>query len=239
MPKLTLSKAVRQQVDEILAPMKDPAKWAALKLPFAPTPSAIVRMEGGPGTGKTALANYMARRMPKPPMHLSFAGVASHAFGETESKITALFAAAHETETNTIVMEECDAILWSRDNVTEDTMYVLGIINTLLIEIDRLIARKEVPSLLILTTNHPKLLDAAMERRVTDVIKLSPPVGEHAVRMWEAKIPFVMSQNMSKENFAQLAELGATPDQMEKAILRVCRKAMHANIEPNFADFGL
>lgn len=236
--KLTLTPEVRDQVNQILAPLQNPDQWKALELPFAPSASAIVRMEGAPGTGKTALANYMSRKMKKPPIHISFAGVASVQLGETEAKITATFNSAHETETPVIIMEECDAILWSRDKVSEDTLYQLGFINTLLTEIDRFINR-DIPSLLILTTNYPQLLDSAMESRITDVINLFPPVGEQAERMWKAKLPFVMLQNMSKKEFSQLAELGATPRQMEKAIMKVCRLAMHKNISPSFADFDL
>lgn len=237
MPKLYLSKETQKQVDEILAPLLNPEKWAALKLPFAPTASAVVRMEGMPGVGKTALCNFMARKMQTPPLHLSFAGVASTQFGETEGKIKALFDAAHETHTTTLIMEECDALLWSRDKVTEDTMYVLGIVNTLIVEIDKLLARKDVPTLLILTTNHPKLLDAALERRITDVIKLEPPKGEHAKKMWYAKMPEVIREVVTPDEIEQLVSLKYTPDQMEKAILRVCRSAMHRNVTPTFADF--
>ncbi len=237
--KLFLSKSVQNLVDEILAPLRNPEAWAALKLPFAPTASAIVRMEGGPGTGKTALAHHMAKKLNTPPLHLSFAGVASTQFGETENKIKALFDAAHETRTSTLIMEECDAILWSRSKVTEDTMYVLGIVNTLLVEIDRLKARTDVPSLLILTTNYPQLLDEAMESRVTDVISLSSPVGEHAQRLWKAKLPKLMSDAITEAELKQLAALGATPRQIENAILRICRSAMHRNVNPQFSDFNL
>lgn len=238
--RLTLSSETKTQIEEILAPLKNPEKWAALALPFSPSAHAVVRMEGAPGTGKTALSNFMARRLPKPPIHISFGDIAGCQIGETEHKIMAIFKTAHETETTTIIMEECDSLFWSRDKVTEDTMHMLSFVNTLLIELDRFITRKETPSLVILTTNYPQLLDAALERRITDVIKLFPPVGRHAEKIWLSKLPECMVQpTLEPSKLDQLAELGATPDQMEKAILRICRRAMMENRNPTFADFQL
>lgn len=237
-PALTLAPHIKKQIDEIFAPLRNPLKWASLGIPFAPSPSAIIRMEGAPGTGKTALANHMARKLTKAPLHISFAGVASNQFGATEAKIASLFATAHETEQRVIIMEECDAILWSRDNINEDTMYILGIVNTLLIEIDKFVSR-QIPSLLILTSNYPQILDAALERRVTDVIRLEPPRGELARKMWLSKLPSPLSHTIQDGQLNALAALGATPDQMEKAILKICRRAMHENREPMFSDFGL
>lgn len=238
MPKLKLTPELEQQVAEILAPLLSPDKWAALKLPFAPSPAAVVMLIGKPGTGKTALTQYMARKIGKPPVHISFAGVASPQYGETEAKITTLFNTANETESVTIIMEECDSILWSRDMITEDTITALGIVNTMLVEIDKFRARK-IPSLLIFTTNHPKLLDDAFQSRITDTIELFAPKGDHAKRLWMMKLPVAMREAMTPQQFTQLAELGATPRQMENAILKVCRGAMVRGVQPVFADFGL
>lgn len=238
MTKLILSNEVETQISEILAPLKNPEKWMSLGLSFAPSPYAVVRLEGLPGTGKTALANYIARKLRSAPLHIDFSSVASSTYGETEEKIVSTFKHAKETETNTIIMEECDALLWSRDKVTDETMYVLGIVNTLLIQLDKFCAR-QIPSLVILTSNYPQLLDAALTRRITDVIKLEAPKGKHSIQMWREKLPKCFFPGMYIEQLEALAYLGATPDQMEKAILKICRKAMLENREPTFADFQL
>lgn len=227
------------QVEEIMAPLKDPQRWKEWDIPFAKHPYAIIRIQGLPGTGKTALANHMARKIGKPPIHLDFAGVASANFGETEAKLVAAFQNAAETETQTIIIEECDALIWSRDRVNDDNMGHLGIVNTFLTQLDRFIARKEIPSLVILTTNYPSLLDPAMHRRITDVIELESPTGKQAEKMWESKMPFVMSQSFTSQDFERLSELRATPDQIEKAILKVCRRALHEGVNPTFEMFEL
>lgn len=235
--KLLLTPETKRKVDEILVPLKNPQRWMDMKIPFAPTPYAIVRMEGAPGTGKTALSNYMARQMGCKPIRLEFAGTASDQLGETEKHIAAKFAEASELEIPVIIMEECESLLVSRKMVNDDNMYMLGLLDTMLIEIDRFIARK-LPSLLILTTNHPELLDAAIESRITDVIELFPPVGHAAINMWRSKMP-KLECAVYLEQLERLAELQATPRQMEKAILKICRKAMLENREPRFEDFEL
>lgn len=235
--KLILSQELKKQVDEILIPLKNPQGWQDMKIPFAPNPYAIVRMEGAPGTGKTALANYMARQMGCKPLRLEFAGTASDALGGTENHIMDKFQEATELEIPVLIMEECESLLVSRKNLDmERDSHMLGIVDTMLIQIDRFIQRK-VPSLLILTTNLPEILDPAIESRITDVIHLFPPVGNAAHRLWLSKLPWLAG--MDTDSMNKLSATGATPRQMEVAILKICRKAMLENREPKFEDFGL
>lgn len=236
--KLTLSSELKAQVAEILAPLKSPDAWKGMKLPFAKSPSAVVLLRGKPGTGKTALANYMAEQLKSVPMVLSFAGVAGASLGETEKGIQSKFSVANEMETTTIHLEECDAILWSRDLIDSGNIHQLGFVNTMLTEIDNFVSRA-VPSLLILSTNYPKLLDAAMTRRITDFIDLEPPTGAHAMDMWISKLPACMKSTMNMEQMDKLVKLGYTPDEMEKSIIKVCRRALVAKREPIAADFGI
>lgn len=232
--KLTLTPDLKAQVDAILAPLKNPEAWAALGLSFSKSPSAVVLMEGLPGTGKTTLCNYMASKLGRKPIHINFAGVASHVLGDTEKNISGAFARAEETETHTVFLEECESLLWTRDKINEDTMYMLGFVDTLLQEIDKFIARP-LPSLLLLTTNHPQLIDSAIESRITDRIYLSTPVGIHAQQMWKSKLP--LGIKLTNSDLENLAELKATPRQMEQAILRVCRQAVLNNRMPIAEDF--
>jgi AAA+ superfamily predicted ATPase len=203
-------------------------------LSYAKFPFAIVRMEGKPGTGKTVLAKYMARRLKQPPLEVDFAKVASDHLGETEKAINAVFEQANSTEIKTIIMEECDALLFTRSMVDKDTTHMLGFINTLLTCIDKFKVRS-IPSLLILTSNHPELLDSALESRVTDVIKLSSPVGLWAEKLWKSKLPECLEPTEEKMDW--LASLQMTPREIENWVLQVCRRAVFEKRLPVLEDF--
>ncbi len=231
--KLILSPEIKQTIDEIVTPLLHPEQWEKLNLSFAPHPHAVILFTGEPGTGKTALANHIARRFKKAPKQVNFAGVASHELGKTEEKIREAF---HDAP-SVVIMEECDALLWSRDMVqSEDNIHVLGFINTLLTEIDQFIQR-ETPSLLILTTNYSRLLDAALLSRITDTINLAAPKGEQSVKMWLTKLPQCLFHTTTDKQLLQLAALELTPRMMEKKILQVCRKALLKDRQPVFSDF--
>jgi SpoVK/Ycf46/Vps4 family AAA+-type ATPase len=235
-PKLYLTAEVKQQVLDILGPLKNPELWKAMALPFAPHPYAVVRMDAPTGCGKTALCNYMARQLKQEPVRLDFSKIASEVLGHTEKAIGSAFDAAHMGNINTMILEECEGLLWTRDMVDEDTTYHLNFVNEVLRQIDRLIAR-ETPTLLLLTTNRPDLLDSAIESRITDVIRMGVPEGEHAMKIWASKLPPSVRDAISEEELQELADLKLAPRQMEQGVLRVCRKCAVAGRMPVPADF--
>lgn len=227
MSRFIFTPELKDQVDEILAPLMNPTGWKELNLDFAKFPSSVVRMEGPPGSGKSALSDYMARQFKRKPVRLSFDMVASQKIGVTEQAINSIFQEAEEEHSPTIIMEECDAILWSRDMITDNT-YVLGFVNTLLTNIDRFIQR-EIPSLLILTTNYPKLLDKAMESRITDVIQMPEPCGDFAKQLWKSKLP--KNLRYTEQDLDRLISHSLTPREIEQKVKRACRKAFaHGSI---------
>jgi len=226
MVKIILTPELEQRVSEIMAPLEQPEKWKSMKIPFAPSPSAVVLLTGIPGTGKSTLAANMAQRLHAPPLQISFQNVANPQLGETERKIKSLFDLAHEQGQPTIHLEECDSILWSRDMIDKDNVHQLGFVNTLLTEIDKLLAR-DLPTLILLSTNYSKLLDTALLSRITDTIELFSPIGAHAQRMWKSKIPGTLKP--TKEDLEWLSLQPHTPREMENRIRKACRHAMTQN----------
>lgn len=233
MSKIILSSEVESQVAEIMAPLQNPEKWIEMQIPFAPSPSAVVMLIGAPGTGKTTLAHYMARKLKSPPLRISFQDIANQHLGETERKIKQLFDLAHESESTTVFLEECDAILYSREMVDTGNIHQLGFVNTLLTEIDRFIARP-CPSLLLLATNFHKLLDVALQSRITDTIELFSPIGKHAQAIWKSKLPATI--NIIKEQLEKLSLQPTTPREMEQRIMKVCRRSLLNGKTPIFQD---
>lgn len=234
--KLYHTPEVKLQVAEILAPLKRPALWQQMDLAFAKNPYAIVRLDAPTGCGKTALAHHMAAQMKQKPLHLDFGSVAGSELGQTEKAIISLFDKAIETETYTVIMEECDGLVWTRDMVNEDSQYQLTIIAEMLRQMDRFINRG-LPSLLIMNTNHPEKIDSAIASRITDTIFMGVPEGDVAKSMWRSKLPGVMKPHITDAALTELAEMRMTPRAMEQMILRACRKAAYADRMPCWEDF--
>lgn len=233
--KLALAPEIKRLAKEIVAPLQSPELWKAMGLAYAKNPYAIVRMEGVTGAGKTALANYMARQLKQPPMHLDFSGIASDQLGGTERAINTFFDTANETKTKTIILEECDALVWSRDMVDKDTTYHQGFVAELLRRIDEFKSR-DIPSLLILTTNHPEKIDASIESRITDVIHIPVPTGDHAIAVWKTKLPECMKPSNGEIDFLSSVEM--TPRAMETTVLKICRRAAVEGRLPTFVDLA-
>ena len=236
--KLALSPDIRRLAKEIVAPLQSPEIWKAMGLSYAKNPYAIIRMEGVTGSGKTALANYMARQLKQPPMHLDFARIASDQLGGTEQAINLFFDTANETKTKTLIMEECDALVWSRNMVDKDTTYHQGFVAELLRRIDEF-KNRDMPSMLIMTTNHPERIDAAIESRITDVLRIPIPTGDHAHKVWMTKLPECLLKTIQDGQLEALARLHLTPRAMENLVLQICRRAAVDKRLPVFADFGI
>lgn len=230
--KPILNETITNQVEDILAPFTDPQRWIALDLSFAPIPYAVVMLIGEPGTGKSTLARYMARRVsPKKLVEFSFGNVANSELGATETAINKIFGQVEKDNSPAILMDECDSVLWNRDLVNEHSIHMLSIVNTMLTSIDAFIKRG---GMVCLATNHFPKLDPALIRRITDTITLNPLQGEAAARVWKAKLPRFVAP--TKEEMQQLCLLPITPARIETTILSACRHAFRKNRNPIVLD---
>lgn len=236
--KLILEKELEHRIKHILAPFQSPEAWASLGLDFSPVANAAVLLKGKPGTGKSTLAHYMSRRLGyskrRPMPTITFADVSSAHLGDTEKKIVAAFA----TDAQAIFLDEVDALAWDRNKVNEDTMHMLGIVNTLLTQTDAFLARG---GLLILATNFDAIIDPALLSRMTDTIHLAPPTGEMAMRLWRSKLPKPPhADTLTTSQIMQLIDLHKeplTPRAIQHIILSACRRAFAEDRPVVFEDY--
>lgn len=136
------------------------------------TPSRSCLIFGDPGTGKTHLAKWIAKRVGLPVVLAKLDGIVSSFLGTSSRNISNLFSFANRYKC-VLLLDEFDAIAKLR-NDPQEVGEVKRIVNTLLQCLD---AREEV-GFTIGVTNHEQLLDPAIWRRFDVQIEIPKPSKE-------------------------------------------------------------
>lgn len=137
---------------------------------------------GAPGTGKTLTASILASELKIPLYKVVLESLISKFMGDTASKLRSIF----DFMTNNIgvyLFDEFDAI-GSQRNLTNDVGEIRRILNSFLI----LLEQTNTESIIIAATNHPELLDEALNRRFDDIIKFEKPTEKEIKKFITTKI---------------------------------------------------
>jgi SpoVK/Ycf46/Vps4 family AAA+-type ATPase len=132
-------------------------------------PPRTVLLTGAPGVGKTMTARHLAVALDLPLMTVELAALMSSFLGKTGQNLRRVLDHARATPC-LLFLDEFDAVAKSRDDAT-DTGELKRLVNLLLLELDRW----PISGLLVAATNHPQLLDPAVERRFDVSIDLDLP----------------------------------------------------------------
>jgi ATPases of the AAA+ class len=126
-------------------------------------------LTGAPGTGKTTVAEAVAKELGVPFRVIQYEDVIGSYLGETSSRLHLLFTEA-ATSPSVLFLDEFDTLAKERGD-HHDNGEVKRVVSTLLLQIDAL------PShvLVIAATNHQELLDRAAWRRFQVVIEMPLP----------------------------------------------------------------
>ena len=119
--------------------------------------------------------------------------------GDTAGKLRNIF----EFTTNNIgvyLFDEFDAI-GSQRNLTNDVGEIRRILNSFLI----LLEQTNTESIIIAATNHPELLDAALNRRFDDIIHFEKPSKNEIKRFIDSKINFLKHENLNWEEINNIS----------------------------------
>jgi len=140
---------------------------------------------GQPGTGKTMMAEMLAKDLDTELRIIGAAELRSSEPGGTERAIQTVFRKAmsffaDNQKHQIILFDECDSLLANRSRTgsIESSQ-----INTLLTSIER------HEGIVILTTNRVEPLDPALERRITAKIQFPFPTQEQRELIWKRFIP--------------------------------------------------
>lgn len=130
---------------------------------------------GAPGTGKTALAEHIARELDRPLMIRRASDLVSKFVGETEQQMAAMFREA-EAEKAVLLLDEADSFLQDRRNAQRT--YEVTEVNEMLQGMER------YNGVFVCTTNLMDSIDQAALRRFTFKIRFKPLTRDQRERMF-------------------------------------------------------
>lgn len=130
---------------------------------------------GAPGTGKTALAEYIARQLDKPLIIKQASDLVSKYVGDTEQNMAKMFADAERDEA-VLLLDEADSFLLDRRGAQRS--YEVTEVNEMLQGMERF------QGIFICTTNLLERIDQAALRRFSFKIQFKPLTAEQRERMF-------------------------------------------------------
>jgi hypothetical protein len=167
-PEPTLAPPARQAMRRIIAEYESHESLAARGLP----PTRSLLLSGPPGVGKTMTAAWIADQLALPLLSIEPSEIVTSLLGDSARNLTRALREAQHTPC-VVLLDEIDAFGKSRDD-PHDVGELKRLVTTLLVELDRWPAGK----LIIGATNHPALLDHALERRFERRVALTTPGAE-------------------------------------------------------------
>lgn len=150
----------------------------------------VLLFSGPPGTGKTMLANAVARELERRLFCVDAAKLASQ-HGSLEANLDSVFREAKLLDA-VLFFDECEQIFLSRDRGNA----VMPLLLTRIEQFD---------GVAILATNMEHVLDEALERRIIAKIDFRPPAPKSREAIWRNHVPETMPL-AAEVDFEYLAE---------------------------------
>ena len=196
---------IKEAVDSVVLEWTNYGKLVQMNA----TPSRSCLIYGEPGTGKTHLAKWIAKRVGLPVVLAKLDGIVSSFLGTSSRNISNLFKFANRYKC-VLLLDEFDAIAKLRDD-PQEVGEVKRIVNTLLQCLDE---RNEM-GFTIGVTNHEQLLDPAIWRRFDVQIEIPKPSAQ-VVPMLVKKFLAPLEYNEAEVLFLSWCLQGATGADVQK-----------------------
>jgi SpoVK/Ycf46/Vps4 family AAA+-type ATPase len=153
---------------------------------------------GAPGTGKTALAEHIARSLDRPLLVKQASDLMSKFVGETEQNMAAMFDEA-ESEKAVLLLDEADSFLQDRRGAQRT--YEVTEVNEMLQGMERF------SGIFVCTTNLMDRIDQAALRRFTFKIRFNPLTAVQRERMFIVEALGGDASSLTAETASRLAKL--------------------------------
>jgi len=204
-------------------------EWGfSAKLPYGRGVSAI--MAGPPGTGKTMVAQLLAKELGYDLYRIDLSQVVNKYIGETEKNLAKIFDEA-ETSHAVLFFDEADSLFAKRTDVkTANDRYAN-------LEVNYLLQRMETfDGVTLLATNLEQGLDDAFKRRVRFSIMFELPEEAERKKLWISMFPprVPLAPNIDWDMMAKRFEMAG--GYIKKAALRAALIAAEAHRPVTTAD---
>jgi SpoVK/Ycf46/Vps4 family AAA+-type ATPase len=188
------------------------------KLPYGRGVSAV--MAGPPGTGKTMVAQLLARELGYELYVIELAQVVNKYIGETEKNLARVFDEAEHSHA-ILFFDEADALFAKRTEVKSSNDRYANL------EVNYLLQRMEsYNGVTLLATNLEQGLDEAFKRRVRFSIQFEMPEPPVRARLWRSMFPpeAPLAPNIDWDRLGERWEMAG--GHIKKAALRAAARAL-------------
>lgn len=188
------------------------------KLPYGRGVSAI--LAGPPGTGKTMVAQLLAKELGYDLYRIDLSQVVNKYIGETEKNLAKLFDEA-ESSHAVLFFDEADSLFAKRTDVKSSNDRYANL------EVNYLLQRMETyDGVTLLATNLEQGLDEAFKRRVRFSVQFELPTEVERERLWRSMFPAEtpLAEEIDWETLATKFEMSG--GYIKKAALRAALLAI-------------
>ncbi|HEY0191803.1 MAG TPA: ATP-binding protein [Kofleriaceae bacterium] len=204
-------------------------EWGfAAKLPYGRGVSAI--LAGPPGTGKTMVAQLLAKELGYDLYRIDLSQVVNKYIGETEKNLARIFDEA-ETSHAVLFFDEADALFAKRTDVKSSNDRYANL------EVNYLLQRMETfDGVTLLATNLESGLDDAFKRRVRFSIQFELPEEPERKKLWISMFPpkVPLAPDIDWDRIARQFEMAG--GYIKKAVLRAALIAAESRRPITTAD---
>lgn len=175
---------------------------------------------GKPGTGKTLMAEALAKYLGRKLKLIQTAEVESMEPGGAERAIREYFKYADKNN-EVLLFDECDSLIYNRNSVGA---IMAAQVNALLSSLE------QYKGVAIFTTNRLGHLDDAFERRVSAKVEFPKPTRELRELIWKRMIP--SKAPIAKDvDFSELARIPIAGGNIKNVVLNAARTAAYRKLK--------
>lgn len=194
------------------------------------TPRQHILLAGPPGTGKTMTASALAGELKLPLYSVLLHGLISKFMGETASKLSAIFEAV-KTQRGVYLFDEIDALAAARDG-DNDVGEARRTLNSFL----QFMEEDTGPSMIVATTNLPRILDNAILRRFDLVLKYDLPTAEAIQKAMSRRLIGFDLSDILWDDVVEQAHGLSSSDVIQAAMDAARRAVLESNTSISSAD---